>query len=182
VLYIDTNQHVWELFRGKDLTKWEHYDQTQLVGAPRAARNSGLAGYTYNGVNYAAYVDEQGHAQKLEWTPSIHKPAVDLTLSANAPPAGSATGLAGYTLGGQHVLYVDVNGHVQALWLGDGASSWAVFDHTVAANVTPAAPGSGLAGYALNGVNYAAYLDDQGHVQGLEWTTSGTKPVSNLMG
>jgi hypothetical protein len=150
------------------------------VGAPSAARSSGLAGYAYNGVNHAAYVDEQGHVQKLEWTPTFHKPATDLTASAQAPPAASGTGLAGYMLGGQHVLYVDVNRHVQALWLGDGAPNWECFDHTAAANVAPAAPGTGLAGYADNGVNYAAYLDEQGHVKGLQWTVSGTKPIPDL--
>jgi hypothetical protein len=182
VLYVDASQHVQELFRDKGSSKWEHWDQSQLVGAPPAARTSGLAGYTYNGVNYAAYVDEQGHVQKLEWTPTVHRPAVDLTAGAQAPPAAPGTGLAGYTLGGQHVLYVDVNRHVQALWLGDGAPNWESFDHTAAANVPPAAPGTGLAGYADNGVNYGAYLDEQGHVKGLQWTTNGTQPLPGLTG
>lgn len=182
LIFVDVNQHVLELYRGKSSGKWEVYDQTKLVGAPLAARNSGVAAYAYKGVNHAAYIDDQGHVQKLEWTPTVHKPAVDVTASANAPPAASGTGLAGYELGGQHLIYVDVNRHVQALFLGEGGPAWEVFDHTAPGDVAPATSAGGLAAYALDGVNYAAYLGDQGSVLGLQWTTEGTKPVPNLVG
>lgn len=61
---------------------------------------------------------------------------------------------------------------MQVLFLGTGSTKWEVYDQTALAGAPPAAPGSGLAGYALNGINYGAYVDADGHVHGLEWTKS----------
>jgi hypothetical protein len=182
LIYVDANRHVEELYRDFGSSKWEVWDQTELVGAPLAARNSGLAAYAYGGANHVAYLDEQGDVQKLEWTPHVHKPALDLTANANALPAASGTGLAGYTLGGHHVLYVDVNRHVQALFLGDKGVRWEVYDHTSPGDPPPALAAGGLAGYASDGINYAAYLGDQGRVLGLLWTTKGTNPIAAVVG
>jgi hypothetical protein len=170
--YIDANGHVHELYNGQFSSgKWTDNDLTAQANGVPAAFGSGLDGYMTNYGEHVNYIDANGHVHELyngqfssgKWTDN------DLTEQANGVSAVAGSALDGYADGsGEHVNYIDANGHVHELYNGEfSPGKWTDNDLTAQAGGVPAAAGSGLDGYTTEYGEHVNFIDANGHVHEL---------------
>ena len=97
----------------------------------------------------------------------------DLSALTGAPNAVLG-GIASYVSqpdGGQHVLYVKVQGHIEDLW-HDG-TGWHHKDLSTAAGGAPPSR-LDVSGYSFQSAQHAIYLGTDHHIQDLWWDQSGS--------
>ena len=137
---------------------------------------SALTSYSYGSGRYIVYIDMNQHVNQLVWTGAVWVNQ-DLTAAAGyvtAAAAGSAlTNLIDGS--GPHIVYIDINQHInQLMWTG---GVWFAQDLTATAGAaTPAAAGSGLTSFVEGSHVTIAYVDANQHLNQLLWT--GTQWVN----
>jgi hypothetical protein len=192
VYYLDNGGNVWELgWNGDDWFPWYASNVTSQA-APSwqgpgslqpAASGSALTCFEVQGTNSRVYyLDANGNVWELGWNGSSWF-AGNITSQAGAvwqgpgplQPAASGSALTCFGVGGTNsrIYYLDGNGNV---WeLGWSGSNW--YAGNVTAQATggppPAASGSALTCFAVNGQNSRIYyLDGNGNVWELGWNGS----------
>ena len=174
VYYVDTNQHVNQLFFNS--LNWVWQDLTAAAGATNvSAQKVSLTGFSLNGADHIIYLAGNQHVNHAWWNGSSWS---NEDLNALAQPSAVAdpgTALSSYTdnNGMVHVYYLDVNEHVCQLWWSGQA--WVNQDWTAASGTSAVAtPGSALSSYsAFNGLEFVYYFDSNHHVNQLWWTGQG---------
>ncbi|HLJ26020.1 MAG TPA: RHS repeat-associated core domain-containing protein [Candidatus Angelobacter sp.] len=185
--YVDMNQHVNDLYlpntSGGCLTNWANEDLTAQAGNTLAAVGSPLAitGAGGDSLTNVYYLDSNRHVNRLYWPKSGGFQNQDLTAAAAGPTVGSGSGLAAIVNSGgcPHFEYVDVNQHVNDLYLpntsGGCLTNWANEDLTAQAGNTLAEAGSPVAiiGAAGDGLMDVFYMDSNHYLNRLYWLVSG---------
>src|SRR5579872_5484084 len=185
--YVDMNQHVNDLYlpntSGGCLTNWANEDLTAQAGNTLAAVGSPLAitGAGGDSLMNIYYLDSNRHVNRLYWPKSGGFQNQDLTAAAAGPTVGSGSGLAAIVNSGgcPHFEYVDVNQHVNDLYLpntsGGCLTNWANEDLTAQAGNTLAEAGSPVAiiGAAGDGLMDVFYMDSNHYLNRLYWLVSG---------
>jgi hypothetical protein len=115
VVYRDVNGHIQELWWNGG---WNNNDLTKDANAPLAAFGPSITGYAYEvqGSQHVVYQDVSGNIQELWWSGNWNNN--NLTQATSAPMASTPGGPSGYMFAAQdsqHVVYRDVDGHVQEL-------------------------------------------------------------------
>jgi hypothetical protein len=123
VNHIDANGHVHELYNGPfSNSQWIDNDLTQWVNlSVPAAAGSALDGYWDGKGQHVNYIDANGNVHELIYGPFSDNQWVDNNLIQliNGVPAAAGSALDGYWDGsGQHVNYIDANGHVHEVYVG----------------------------------------------------------------
>ena len=100
-----------------------------------------------------------------------HSP-IDLTATATAPSVGNLSSLASSAAAGAlDIVYIGATGHVREI-TQDG-NSWRSADPAFAAGTRPAAAGTTLLLYDLNGAEFVLYEDAHGHLHQLKGSNGG---------
>jgi hypothetical protein len=90
----------------------------------------------------------------------------DLTSSAGAPVATSASGLTSVLLpDGPHIAYVDWNQHVDQVFYSFSQNAWYCNDLTATTHTAPASPGTALSSFTFSGDPHIVYVDANQHVE-----------------
>ena len=152
VVYVGTNQHVYQLSLNATTAAWTNQDLTALTGNTLAASGSALAA-TQGSVNnnrHIIYLGTNSHVYQLWFNTSAASWAnQDLTAGTGNTLAVSGSALAQFfdSFGGQHVVYLGRNQHVYQLYWNDETGSWSNQDLTAATGNTLAASGSPLTAF-----------------------------------
>jgi hypothetical protein len=173
---------------------WSDTDLTEIpVNSVPALVESALDAYTDGSGEHVNFIGTDQHVHELyngqfssnQWTDN------DLTHAANdavLPAPGSA--LAGYmTNYGEHVIFIDADGHVHELYNGQFSSNqWVDTDLTVkAVNGVPALAGSALDAYTDGSGEHVNFIGFDGHVHELyngefssgQWTDNDLTKAAN---
>lgn len=190
VNFISADGHVHELYIAPGRSAWEDNDITAASGCPVTA-TSGSALEAFYGTDtsqHIHFIGTDGHVWELYANPGEGWRSNDLTSASGGPLPVSGSPLAGYWQAdsGQHVDFIDANGHVQELYLATGAA-WVCNDITAAAGAAVAAtPGSALSGYfGLDTSQHLQYIGTDGHVHelyanaGAGWASNDLTAASN---
>jgi hypothetical protein len=176
--YIDSSNHVQELYYARVNGFWRWNDLTALTGAPlaRQYQEESLVGFDSPqfGSKEYAYVAQNGHIIELAyWGNSWH--VNDLTGLTGAPDAAGVKTLVGfdsYQYGSRQYAYLDSNHHLEEIYCR--TSGCAVADLTAFTGAPPAAPGTDrlISGYDSPqfGSKQYAYVDSSGHLQELYYS------------
>jgi hypothetical protein len=116
VVYRDVNGHIQELLWNGS---WNINDITKTTNCPLAAFGPNLNGYAYEvqGTEYVFYQDVNDQIQQLCWNGNWSN--TNLSQTTDAPMAGIPGGPSGYMFAAQdtqHVIYRDIDSHIQELW------------------------------------------------------------------
>jgi hypothetical protein len=139
IIYIDRSDHIDELYYINGAQKWAHNDLTALAtktnggvpvgvaGSPNRTPVRGVNGYAtpWNQQQHVNYVDASGFINELYYDGNAWR---HYNLTVHAPGAEDAkyvsggvaiTGYATEWNKQQHVMYIDVNGHINELYYAD---------------------------------------------------------------
>jgi hypothetical protein len=172
IIYVDTNQHVNQLFWTGAI--WINDDVTADAGsAAPVSPGTGLTTVIYESRVSIDYVDINQHVNQLLWT-GTQWVNQDLTVAAGtATLASSGSAVANLIdSNGPHIVYIDTNQHVNqlmwtgAIWLNDNLT-------TDAGTIRLAAADSALTTMIDNAGPHVLYIDTNQHVNQLMWTSSG---------
>ena len=167
---------VRELFRSPDpAAQWVDNDLTALAHGTQPAGSGPLRGYVQgDGSQHVNFIGQDGHVHELYRSPDPAAQWVDNDLTALAHGTLPAFGLLdGYSEedGGQHVNFIDENGHVHELFRSpDPAAQWVDNDLTALAHGTPSIiqePGALHAYSEEDGGQHVNFIDENGHVHEL---------------
>jgi catechol 2,3-dioxygenase-like lactoylglutathione lyase family enzyme len=133
VLYRGSDDNVHELFLANN-GSWQHNDLTAAARAPKAAGDPNAFVEHKNNTEHVCYRTEQGDIIQLStrFKTTEGWRAEDLTKTTRAPKAAGDP--SGYRLseGGlpgaitDHVVYRDVDGNIQELFIGGPENRWAL--------------------------------------------------------
>ncbi len=188
VQYVDVNQHVNDLWMGNTspgcLTTWANGDLMTWTTAPQALPGSPLTSMAVAGDANANvfYVDVNHHINRFVWPKSGTFHSEDLTATTVGPQVGAGSGLSSLINAGgcPHVQYVDVNQHVNDLWMGNSSpgclSTWANGDLLSWTTGNASVAGSPLTSMAVagDGNAHVFYVDVNSHIDRFVWPKSGT--------
>jgi hypothetical protein len=152
VVYLGTNQHVYQLSLNTATAAWTNQDLTALTGNTLAASGSALAA-TQGSVNnnrHIIYLGTNSHVYQLWFNgPAASWANQDLTAGTGNTLAASGSALAQFfdSFGGQHVVYLGRNQHVYQLFWDDATGTWSNQDLTATTGNTLAASGSPLTAF-----------------------------------
>jgi len=152
VVFIGTNQHVYQLSLNTATAAWSKQDLTALTGNTLAASGSTLAatqGLVNNNL-HIIYLGTNAHVYQLWFNTSAASwTNQDLTAGTGNTLAASGSALAQFfdSFGGQHVVYLGRNQHVYQLFWNDATGAWSNQDLTAATGNTVAASGSPLTAF-----------------------------------
>lgn len=183
VFFQDANFDVNQLFYLGG-TSWSDQDLTALYGGPSGSADSPLTGYVdVDGGEHIFYLDNSGDLNQLfyvggtSWIPQDltalyggNKPAPSLIAAppiagAPTPAAASMTSYLDF-FGGQHVAYLDANGHINQFFYV-GGTSWFPQDLTASYGGS-AVVGAGLTAWSnALGEEHIAYLDTNSNLNQL---------------
>jgi hypothetical protein len=180
VVYIDTERHIQELWWGG---AWNNDDLTIQTSAPLSAGDPFGYVFEFQGTQHVIYRDENGHLQELLWDGAWQYDPNnnDLTNATGAPLAQlgiirSLTAHAYEARGTQHVIYRDVNEHIQEIVWNNGGWSWSApnNDLTAITNAPMAATPGGLSSYVFSAqdTRHVFYLDVNEHIQEFWWDSN----------
>jgi hypothetical protein len=152
VVYIGTNQHVYQLSLNAVTAAWSNQDLTALTGNTLAASGSALAAIQglVNFSRHIIYLGTNAHVYQLWFNaPAGSWTNQDLTAGTGNTLAASGSALAQFfdSFGGQHVVYLGRNQHVYQLYWNDATGAWSNQDLTAATGNTLAASGSSLTAF-----------------------------------
>lgn len=152
VVFIGSNQHVYQLSLNAATAVWSKQDLTALTGNTLAASGSALAAIqgvvNFNG--HIIYLGTNAHVYQLWFNVSAATwTNQDLTAGTGGTLAASGSALAQFfdSFGGQHVIYLGRNQHVYQLFWNDATGAWSNQDLTAKTGNTLAAAGSPLAAF-----------------------------------
>jgi len=183
VVYIGANQHVYQLSLNAATAAWSNQDLTALTGNTLAASGSALAavqGIVNNNL-HIIYLGTNAHVYQLWFNVSAATWAnQDLTAGTGNTLAASGSALAQFfdSFGGQHVVYLGRNQHVNQLYWNDATGAWSNQDLTAATGNTLAASGSPLTAFLgrvfsnNRDAEDIIYLGTNGHVYQLWFNPS----------
>ena len=152
VVYIGTNQHVYQLSLNGATAAWSNQDLTALTGNTLAAPESTLTA-TRGSINkslHIIYLGTNAHVYQLWFNAAAATwNNQDLTVNTGNTLAATGSALAQFfdSFGGQHVFYLGRNQHVYQLYRNDATFSWSNQDLTAATGNTVAALASPLTAF-----------------------------------
>jgi hypothetical protein len=150
VLYLGTNQHVYQLYYNG---KWVVQDLTTMSGAPSVASGSALTSFVTGSQEHAFYLGTSQHVYQLVTNSSGKWTYQDLTALAGGALAASGSALASFSDSvGQHVLYLGTSGAVFELYYSS-SDKWIGVDLTAIA---------GAPGAATNALTSPAFVGSGG--------------------
>ena len=173
VVYRDSEDHIQELYYKKDDSTWHRNDLTDNTGAPLAAGSP--AGYTWesDAGQHVVYRDYEGRIQELFYQAS-QGIWLKNDLTAETGAELEATGVpAGYTWdvdNSQHVIYRDIDGHIQQLYYSEDADAvwrWHLQDVTTETGALLAASSPTAYTWDADDSQHIVYRDVDGHIQEL---------------
>ncbi|HKF23372.1 MAG TPA: hypothetical protein VKE93_17500, partial [Candidatus Angelobacter sp.] len=152
VVYLGTNQHVYQLSLNGATAAWSNQDLTALTGNTLAASGSALAATpgVVNNNGHIIYLGTNAHVYQLWFKASTASWAnQDLTAATGNTLAETGSALAQFfdSFGGQHVVYLGRNQHVYQLFWDDATGAWSNQDLTAATGNTLAASGTALTAF-----------------------------------
>jgi hypothetical protein len=180
--FLDSNGHVYNLYWNSS-TGYGVQDATAATGAPPAAAGSPLSAFAdAGGGQHWSFFDSNGDVYNLYWNSSTGYGVQDATAAIGAPPAAAGSALSAFADvgGGQHWSFLDSNGDVYNLYW-NSSTGYGVQDATAATGAPPAAAGSALSAFADPwGGQHWSFLDSNGHVYNLSWTSAGGYTVQDV--
>jgi subtilisin family serine protease len=164
--YLDTNQHVDELFLNGNT--WTNGDIIAATGGTAASSTSALTSIVVGGSHAVYYVGTDQHVHELFWNGSAWSNG-DVSAATGAPAASTTAGLTSIVSGNSHaVYYVGTDQHVYELfWNG---STWTNGDLIAATGGTPSSSTGGLTSIVTSpGAHAVYYVGTNQHVYELFW-------------
>jgi hypothetical protein len=191
VNFIDQNGHVHELYTHPG-SPWADDDLTGIAnGTPAAIPTPTRPGHSQpapsrsfvrsywvpDNTQHVNFIDANGHVHELYTSPATPWRDNDLTALTDSKAAMPGSALSSYWSGdrGQHVNYIDVEGHVHELTKLSETESWVHTDLTYVTSAMPAALSSPLDSYILDDETlHVNFIDLQGHVHELYGDRDGS--------
>src|SRR5260370_28985116 len=141
-----------------------------------------MMGVTLAGGSHVFYDNGNHHVNRFFWRKAGTFHSEDLTAATGGPQVGAGSGLSSLINAGgcPHVQYVDVNQHVNDLWMGNSSpgclSTWANGDLLWWTTGNAALAGSPLVSTAATGDGNAHvfYVDVNHHISRFVWPKAGT--------
>jgi hypothetical protein len=178
IVYVGTNQHVYQLaWLGPGLG-WINQDLTAMAGSstPLASPKSAFTSFSLShGTEQVVYQGADQHVYQLVWTGSAWINQDLTTMAGSSISVAPGSGLTNYSLSTTdlQVVYLGADQHVyQFAWNG---SVWLNQDLTVMAgsNIPLANSGSNFTRFSLSrGTEQVVYQGADQHVYQLVWTGS----------
>lgn len=200
VFYLDSNQHLNQLYYPGTGTTWIAQDLTASYasGLPTAASGSWLASFflPMDGSEHVFYLDGSNNLVQFYYpgtgtTWTLQPLSV---FGGNTPASGSALVAFADNNSGEHVVYLDSNGHINQLYYPGTGTAWIPQDLTATAGGNTPATTSNLTAYLdFTGGQHIAYEDSNQHInqifyiptsntwmaQDVTATQGGNTPASN---
>jgi len=139
ILFLGTNQHIYQLYWNSGNHEWGYGDLTAATGNTLAATNTTLTGFAdSSNVEHVGYLGPNQHVYELYDNGSWHNRDLSaLTGNTLALSGGVISGFydksdAYYGPGGEHYFYVGAKQHIDLLLSTNGGSSWTNTDITAA--------------------------------------------------
>jgi hypothetical protein len=179
VIYLGTDQHVYQMWALNGNGSWVYQDLTAITGGPPAAPGSALTSL-FDGCQHVYYFGTDQHVYQLIYCSGGTWVDQDLTTATGGHLVGAGSGLT--SLSGQYIYYVGANQNVYELrWNG---SNWVEQGRTPSGGNTLAATGSALTGFLDgSGHQHLFYLGDfpyDDQVRHLFW--NGSSWVNQAVG
>jgi hypothetical protein len=169
VIFIDTNNHVHELYNAGSEPNWHEHDLTASASAPNSNAGSPLTSYAVGTAQHVVFIDFNNHVHEL-WNAGSETNwhEHDLTASAAAPNPSTGSPLTSYAVGtAQHVVFIDTNNHVHELWNAGFETNWHEHDLTASAAAPNPNAGTPLTSYAADSAQHVVFIDTNNHVHEL---------------
>lgn len=161
VIFLGTNNHVYQLYYNFSAHEWGYGDLTSITGDIPAAAGSPLSSYSDSNGEHIFFLGTNQHVYQLWFEDSANKwvPVEDLTAAAGAPVAQSGSSLAAFDDDGSQdrVFYEGTNGHIYELFTKTGGT-WVYGDLTSATGAAAAVVGSPITAFPNPQVEYVLYL------------------------
>lgn len=161
VIYLGTNNHVYQLYYNFNAHEWGYGDLTSITGNIPAAAGSPLSSYFDSNGEHIFFLGTNHHVYQLWFEDSANKwvPVEDLTAAAGAPVAQSGSSLAAFNddSSQDRVFYEGTNEHIYELFTKTGGT-WVYGDLTSATGAAAAVSGSPITAFPNPQVEYVLYL------------------------
>jgi hypothetical protein len=191
VPYLDGNHNLNQIWWNSTDGIWRQ----QYLSGPVSA--NGLTEFDLFDGPHVIYVDANQHLHQIWYTTSngIWSDQ-DLTVTVGGPQVATGGELAIFALSdGQHVVYADINQHLNQTWWNSSDGIWRTQDLTATVSGPPVGSGSGLTVFSIFDGPHVIYVDANQHLHQIWYTTSngiwsdqdltagvGAPPVSNGSG
>lgn len=181
VFYLDSNQHLNQLYYPGSGTTWIPQDLTAnyASGLPTAASGSSLASFflPMDGSEHVFYLDGSNDVVQFYYSASDNTWTLQpiFVYGGNTPASGSPLVAFADTSSGQHVLYLDSNGHVNQLYYPGTGTAWIPQDLTGSYGGNTADSASNLTAYVdFFGGQHIVYEDGSQNINQLYYVGTGT--------
>jgi hypothetical protein len=157
---------------------WSCDDVTATAGAPPAQPHTLTSWFSpTDNMQHIAFVDANGRVQELYMHPGGPAWTFDNVTATAGAPAVQPQALTSWfspTDNMQHIAAVDINGHVQELYMHPGGAPW-TFDDVTGTAGAPAVQPQALTSWfsPTDSIRHIAAIDGHGHVQELYMHPAG---------